>query len=147
MEFSTSPLGREIMKRICSLLLLFSLSPAFADISVIVNPANSDSLSEKDIQRIFLGKTKSFPSGGEAKPLNVTADDPLRGEFDEKVLGRSSSQVTAYWSKLVFTGKGVPPTELGDSAAVLADVAGNAGAIGYVDSAAVTDAVKVVATF
>ena len=135
------------MRKFYSLFLLFTVSAASADVAVVVNPANTSTLTEKEIQRIFLGKAKSFPNGGSAEPVNIDTADPLRGEFDDKVLGRSSSQVTAYWSKLVFTGKGVPPTEVANSSAVIAEVSSKPNAIGYIDGAAVTDAVKVIATF
>ena len=52
----------------------------------------------------------------------------------------------AYWSKLVFTGKGTPPAELANEAAVLSHVAANPDAIGYVDAASVDGSVKVVLT-
>ncbi|MFC3092792.1 phosphate ABC transporter substrate-binding protein [Alteromonas sediminis] len=135
------------MKKFCSFCFIFITAVASADVAVIVNPSNASALTDKDIQRIFLGKAKSFPDGGNAAPVNIVTADPLREEFDDKVLGRSSSQVTAYWSKLVFTGKGVPPSEVNDASAVIAEVTSKPNAIGYVDVAAVTDAVKVVATF
>jgi hypothetical protein len=62
-------------------------------------------------------------------------------------VGKSSSQLNAYWSKLVFTGKGTPPEKLTTDQAVIDFVAANGNAIGYVDSAKVTDKVKVIATF
>ncbi len=68
-------------------------------------------------------------------------------EFNDKVVGKSSSQLNAYWSKLVFTGKGTPPEKLTTDQAVIDFVAANNDAIGYVDSAKVTDKVKVIATF
>jgi len=58
------------------------------------------------------------------------------------LLGRSSSQVSAYWSKLVFTGKGIPPKEVSNDAQVIDLVAKNPSVIGYIDKASVTDAVK-----
>ena len=53
----------------------------------------------------------------------------------------------AYWSKLVFTGKGTPPDELASSADAVAAVAKHENAIAYVDSAAVDGSVKVVTTY
>ena len=117
--------------------LLTLSATAFAELVVIVHPSNESALDAKQIQRIFLGKEKKFSNGTAAVPLNQVAND-LRGQFDSSVLGRSSTQVSAYWSKLVFTGKGIPPKELPDDAAVVAAVAADAGAIGYVDSASVT---------
>ena len=119
----------------------FSLSAAT---TIIVHPSNSATLDEKTVQRIFLGKEKKFSDGSETIPVNQSADSTVRADFDENVLGRSSSQVSAYWSKLVFTGKGVPPKEVANDAEVIDLISKNPSAIGYVDSSSVTDAVKAV---
>ena len=115
-----------------------------AEVVVIVHPSNGSALSAKNVQRIFLGKEKKFANGSAASPINQAAGAAARGEFDTSVLGRSSTQVSAYWSKLVFTGKGIPPKEVADDAAMVAAVAADASAIGYVDSSAVTGDVKAV---
>ncbi len=134
--FSKALLGIAIGSVIC-------LS-AFAEVVVVVHPSNDADLNKKSVQRIFLGKEKKFSNGKEALPINQDASTAERGSFDSDTLGRSSTQIAAYWSKLVFTGKGIPPKELNDNAAVISIVSDNPNAIGYVDSAAVTDAVKVV---
>lgn len=127
-----------------SVLFLASSFTASAGISVVVNKANGADIDEKAVQRIFLGKEKKFSNGNVAAPINLSAANAGRGIFDEQVLGRSSSQVSAYWSKLVFTGKGVPPSDVNNDAGVLAAVEADVNAIGYVDSASVTDAVRVI---
>ena len=133
------------LKRIMvlALTILFS-SLSFAEVVVIVHPDNSASISAKNVQRIFLGKEKKFPDGKETLPVNQASGAPARDAFDNKILGRSSTQVSAYWSKLVFTGKGIPPKEVDNDQAVIDIVANNPNAIGYVDSSAATGAVKVV---
>jgi ABC-type phosphate transport system substrate-binding protein len=123
----------------CS-ISLFSL----ADVVVVVHPSNDAALDKKSVQRIFLGKEKKFSNGKEVLPVNQVPSSDARGSFDTDTLGRSSTQIAAYWSKLVFTGKGIPPKELDNDAAVLAIVADNPNAIGYLDSASVSGAVKVV---
>jgi ABC-type phosphate transport system substrate-binding protein len=115
-----------------------------AEVVVVVNKANSSTLDQKIVQRIFLGKDKKFPDGSPLKAINQSADSATRANFDEQILGRNSSQVSAYWSKLVFTGKGVPPMELPNDQAVIDKVASTPDAIGYVDSASVTDSVTVI---
>nr|WP_136249644.1 phosphate ABC transporter substrate-binding protein [Ningiella ruwaisensis] len=117
---------------------------SYSQVVVVVNPANDASIDAKTVQRIFLGKEKKFSNGNAAIPINQTADNSVRAQFDESIVGRSSSQVSAYWSKLVFTGKGVPPEELSGDAAVIEAIANNPNAIGYVDAASVTDAVKTI---
>ncbi|GEB72236.1 phosphate ABC transporter substrate-binding protein [Pseudoalteromonas carrageenovora] len=119
---------------------------AFAEVAVIVNPSNANALDTDTIKKIYLGKTKSFDNGNKVNPAtqNGTA---IADEFNSKVVGKSSSQLNAYWSKLVFTGKGTPPEKLDTDQAVIDFVAANADSIGYIDSSKATDKVKVVATF
>lgn len=119
---------------------------AFAEVAVIVNPGNASALDADTIKKIYLGKTKSFDNGNKVNPAtqNGTA---VAEEFNSKVVGKSSSQLNAYWSKLVFTGKGTPPEKLDTDQAVIDFVAANADSIGYIDSSKATDKVKVIATF
>ena len=128
---------------IAAMILLISQSVS-AEVVMVVHPSNGDALDSKVVKRIFLGKEKKFPSGTVVTPINQSADSSVRGSFDDGILGRSSAQVSAYWSKLVFTGKGVPPKEVANDAAVIAAVAADPSAIGYVDSASVTGDVKAV---
>ncbi|MCC2616403.1 phosphate ABC transporter substrate-binding protein [Aestuariibacter halophilus] len=124
-------------------LLLFSQT-VLAEIVMVVHPSNGADLSQTQVQRLFLGKEKKFSDGSAATPINLTNGHPLRESFDTEVIGRSSNQVAAYWSKLVFTGKGVPPKEMDSPAAVIAAVAADASAVGYVDAADVTGDVKAI---
>jgi ABC-type phosphate transport system substrate-binding protein len=125
-------------------LSLFTCS-VLAELVVVVHPSNAASLDAKSVKRIFLGKEKKFSDGSESIPINQVSGAANRTAFDSDILGRSSTQVSAYWSKLVFTGKGIPPKEVADDAAVIAIVAENPSAIGYVESTAVTAAVKAIA--
>ena len=133
-----------------SLVLALTLSSALvthaalADIAIIVNVNNANTISDDDIDRIFLGKNKSFASGDSIKAVNLKSGDATREEFEEKALGKSSKQVKAYWAKLIFSGKAKPLVETGSDAEALAFVAANPEAIAYVDAASVNDSVKVV---
>lgn len=121
-------------------------STAFADVAVIVNPTNGNAIDEGTIKKIYLGKAKSFDDGTKVNPVNQDGNS-VSDEFNDKVVGKSSSQLNAYWSKLVFTGKGTPPEKLANDQAVIDFVSANGDAIGYIDASKVTDKVKVVATF
>jgi ABC-type phosphate transport system substrate-binding protein len=118
-----------------------------AEIAIVVNPANANAVSNDELSRLFLGRASSFADGSKATAVNLAEGQAAREEFDSKVLNRSAAQLKAYWSKLVFTGKGTPPKELTADAAVKAAVAADASAIGYISSASVDSSVKVVATF
>lgn len=135
-------------KLICALATTLTLglaSATWAEVAVIVHPsAGFDSLSEDDVSRLFLGKSKSFPAGSQAVPVNQTEGSAARDKFNEAVCKKNASQYKAYWSQLVFTGKGTPPKDAGDDAAVKALIAANPNMIGYIDAGAVDASVKVV---
>lgn len=113
---------------------------AAAEVAVIVNPGAAKSPSQAEVANIFLGKDKSL-SGVDQKDWN-----PTKEKFYSAVTSKNEAQLKSYWSGLVFTGKGQPLASVGGDADVVAKVAGDAGAIGYVDSAAVNDSVKVLFT-
>lgn len=116
---------------------------AFAEVAIIVNPANNATASSEDIQRLFLGKTKNFPNGSDAAPFNLKEGNAAREAFNQAILSKNESQVKAYWSQLVFTGKGTPPKEAADEDEMKKWVAGNPNAIGYIDASKVDGSVKV----
>lgn len=120
---------------------------AFADVAVIVHSSNNLEISDDDISRLFLGKNKSFPGGEKALPINLSSGDDVRVEFERKVLNKSGSQVKAYWSKLIFSGKAKPLKEQGSADEVLALVASTPDAISYVDASKVNGTVRVIKTF
>ncbi|WP_286262644.1 phosphate ABC transporter substrate-binding protein [Thalassotalea atypica] len=137
---------KNILKIIAPLALVMNFS-SFAAVSVIVNDANTDNLDATTIKRIYLGKIKSFPSGGKVTVLTLNDDAKGTEEFRKTALKKSNSQYKSYWSKLAFTGKGTPPKEFANANDVIMAVKADVNAIGFVDSSEVTGDVKVVATF
>lgn len=126
---------------------IFGTTQAWADIAVIVNPDTGvSSLSESEVKKLFLGKKKKFPNGSSAIPVDQREGSSVNSTFSSKVLGKSDSQLKAYWSKLIFSGKGTPPRSLDSDSAVKSFVAGNKGAIGYISSGSVDGSVKSVLT-
>lgn len=137
----------KVLTGFCLSLSLLASSVAIAETAIIVNSANASSMDINTVSRIFLGKSSSFPSGDQAIPVDQNEGSATRDAFNDSVLGKNASQLKAYWSRLIFTGKGTPPKEVGDDAAVKKLVANNPNMIGYIDSAAIDDSVKVVLTF
>jgi ABC-type phosphate transport system substrate-binding protein len=126
--------------------LLFS-SFSFSDMAVIVHPDNASTFNESIIKKIFLGKQTKFTNGQVALPMNAAETSPTYDAFNEKVVGKSRTQINAYWARLVFTGKGDLPKVLLSDSEIVATISVNQGAISYVDSSSVTDKVKVIANF
>jgi ABC-type phosphate transport system substrate-binding protein len=138
--------------RNCSLFaLLLAMSAAAANARaevVVIVSAKSPvaSLTTEQTARIFLGKTGSFPDDGEAVPIDQPVGSDIRNEFYARVVHKNSSQLAAYWAKLIFTGDGRPPEILDSDAAVRRAVAKNPNAIGYIDKKAVNKSVRVILT-
>ena len=125
---------------------LLTAGTASAEVVVIVGKGGPDALSKEQVSDVFMGKAASLPGGAAAAPQDQPESSPLRDEFYTKVTGKSAAQAKAYWSKLAFTGKGTPPPEAANSAAIKKAVAGTPGGIGYIEKAAVDGTVKVVLT-
>lgn len=133
------------MRTAIPLILTLLAGPAAAEVAVIVHPENEvDGLSKAQFARVFLGRAQTFPDGSSASPLNQGEDSAVRQEFEEAFLGRTPSQMKAYWAKAMFSGSATPPPELDGDAAVKAAVAADPSAIGYVDAASVDGSVKVI---
>ena len=138
---------KNTIKLLTAASLLSFASFVSAGVSVIVHPSASvGSMSEDDIARLFLGKAKNFPDGGQAVPINQDEGSAVRDSFNDTVCKKNSNQYKAYWSQLVFTGKGTPPKDAGDDGAVKALISANPNMIGYIDSSVVDASVKVVFT-
>lgn len=126
------------MKRIAFLILalaaLFTGREAAAqDFQVVVNAANgASSISKDELSKIFLKKSTQWPGGGTAMAVDLKAGDATREAFSQAVHGRGASAIASYWQQQIFAGKDVPPEEKGSAADVIAFVASNPGAVGYV---------------
>jgi len=126
-------------------LLLIVAAPVYAEVAVVVHPSAAfDALSEEDVGRLFLGKSKAFPNGESAIPVNQNEGATARDAFNEAIVKKNASQYKAYWSQLVFTGKGTPPKDVGSDSDVKKLVSANPNMIGYLDAGQVDGSVKVV---
>ncbi|MCF6457351.1 phosphate ABC transporter substrate-binding protein [Pseudoalteromonas sp. MMG024] len=128
-------------------LVLFTSCSLSAAVDVIVHPSNANAIEAGDIKKIFTGKAKSFADGSKALPITQADGNPITDEFNQNVLNKSSSQLKAYWSKLVFTGKGTPPEEAANDAEVVSLVSKNPNLIGFVTKGSADGSVKVVQSF
>ncbi len=126
-----------------TILSVISLS-CFADIAVIGNKAiAADSLSARQVSKLWLGKLKFIPGGGKPVVVDQTSGTPVYNNFYKNIVKKNSSQLKAYWAKIIFSGKGEPPRVMLNDAAVIEWVASTSGGLGYVDSKSVNETVKV----
>jgi ABC-type phosphate transport system substrate-binding protein len=132
-----------------TLLLVVSafVASAYADVVVVVSAKSSvTSLTAEQTAKIFLGKVGTFPNERNAFPIDQPEGSAIRDEFYSKVAHKNSSQLAAYWAKIIFSGDGRPPKLIAGDAAVRKAIANNPNAIGYIDKSAVNRSVRVVLT-
>jgi ABC-type phosphate transport system substrate-binding protein len=128
-----------------ALLALACTHAGAGELVVVVSAHNpATALRPDQVAAIFLGQAGRFPNGSEAVAVDQPLGSPLRDEFYRRVAGKSPALLRAWWSKMVFTGRGQPPREVPDSAAVRHMVAGDPSLIGYIDRAALDPSVRAV---
>jgi ABC-type phosphate transport system substrate-binding protein len=108
---------------------------------VVAKDAGIAAFDAEEAKKLFLGREPQL--NGENIVLIFQRQGPTRDEFESKVVQRTGADLTAYWSKLIFTGKANAPVEAGGDADVKAKVNGTPGAIGYISDGAVDGSVKV----
>jgi len=115
-----------------------------ARIAIVAHPSNTETrLTVEQAQDIYLGRTTVFPSGKRVVPVDQKDSSPSKARFLELVLKRDAGQLKAHWSKLIFSGQGVPPAIVGTDSEIKSWVARNPDSLGYIDAAQVDSSVKV----
>lgn len=135
-----------ITASIAALALAMCMHTAAAGELVVIVSAKSpvSTLRADQVADIFLGQIGRFPGGTEAVALDQRIGSAERDEFYSKVASKTPPLLKAYWSKMIFTGRGQPPKEASDSNSVRRMVADNPQLIGYIDRSALDPSVRAV---
>lgn len=116
---------------------------AAADVIAVVSAKSTvGSLTPNQLADIFLGRVSRFPNGLLAVPIDLYDGSPEREQFYAKIAGKTPAQVKAYWSKIIFTGRGQPPKAVPTDLEVKKILAANVAAIGYIDATQLDDSVR-----
>jgi ABC-type phosphate transport system substrate-binding protein len=129
------------------LALGLNTSAVSADVVAVVS-SNSPitALSKSQVVDILLGKRTRFPDDNSAVPIDQTEGSAARDEFYTRIADMSPAQVKAFWSKIIFTGRGQPPKTVATSLEAKKALVANPNAIGYIDQSLVDSSVRVVLT-
>ncbi|MGZ4960523.1 MAG: hypothetical protein ACXV7J_14825 [Methylomonas sp.] len=120
-------------------------SVVYAELVVIVNAGRHvERVSRDEIINIFMGRYRKLADGDAALPLEVKGDGPERQRFYGALLDKSLAEINAYWARLVFSGRTLPPVTVANAGEVLDGVARDPAMIGYLDSSWLDSRVKVV---
>jgi len=128
-------------------MTLLISSSVYADTVIIGNNSMPDGVVDAAVaKKLWLGKMKKLPGVGKVKIVDQAKNSSIRNNFYTNVTSKNQSQIKAYWAKIVFTGKALPPKSLNTDSDVINLVKSSKNIIGYVDSASVDDSVKVLYT-
>jgi ABC-type phosphate transport system substrate-binding protein len=127
-------------------LFLFSVSVLAQDsLAVVVNKANPvDELSRSELIDLFMGKYVAFPNNVKAIPVELNGDHKIKVDFYKQLVDMPLSQVNAYWSRLLFTGRKRSAIFQSNETELIAFIIANEQAIGYLPQSLITDELKVV---
>lgn len=127
--------------------LISQISIASGKIVVVVSKdSDIEALDNQQVANIFLARTRMFPNGNKAVPIELKNNE-IRNRFYNEISGKTASQLNAYWTTLVFTGKGKPPKSLSNSDKLILQLLDQPGAISYVLDNQVNEKMKVVYRF
>jgi len=116
-----------------------------ADVVAVVSAKSTvTTLSKSQVTDIFLGRASRFPDGIQAVPIDLAEGSAVRDEFYARIIGKSPAQVKAFWSKIIFTGRGQPPKAVSNSIEMKKRIVENPAAIGYIEAQLVDNTVRVV---
>ncbi|MBR9882720.1 MAG: hypothetical protein GYB21_03305 [Oceanospirillales bacterium] len=123
------------MKRLIPIVLAILLTPCWvkaADILVVVSADSPvQPLSRRELVDLYMGRSHYFPDGSPALKIDAPPDSALREAFYQALVNMSSSQVNAYWARLMFTGRATPPLPVANTDDLVSLLERNPSALGY----------------
>jgi ABC-type phosphate transport system substrate-binding protein len=131
------------MRRLWLLMVLTTLvggftRPVAADGFVVVTHSGvqGTTISLETLRAIYLKEVIQWGDHTSIRPVDQSSHSPIRQAFSERVLGRSLGQLQLFWRNRLAVDRVMPPPIKPSDAEVLAFVARNKGAIGYVSAGA-----------
>ncbi|NMG32004.1 hypothetical protein [Aromatoleum evansii] len=132
------------MLRICFLAFSLLIAPGVLAQVVIVAGARSPlpELTLDQAEQFYLGRAHTLPDGS----VVTLADLPpgsIRDQFYQQLTRKNPSQIRAHWSRMVFTGRALPPQQAESMAQLRQWLASQPNLIGYMPAADADGRVKV----
>lgn len=121
------------------------LAFASEDILVVVNHKSAlNQISRDEVINLFLGHGRQLVAGVEAQPLDLPNSSSEKAQFYARLTGKSVGEINAYWARLLFSGRAVPPKQMNSPLEVMQLLAGNPRAVGYVARSQLLPAMKII---
>ena len=113
------------------------------ELVIIANLAiRTEEISADDLRSVYLGTKTSLEDGTRLKPV-LEKGGPAHAAFLKEYLGKSDVALQTYYRSLLFSGKSSMPIMLRSDSEMVAYVARTPDAIGYAQSNALVQGVKI----
>lgn len=129
-----------------SLCLIFSESEVKADghYEIVTNSGvDEKALSPNSLRSIFSMQKKTWSDGTKIRVFVLPDDDLLHQSISKEKLNVFPYQLRSTWDRLIFSGTGQAPIQVGSIEEMLVKVANTPGAIGYLWRANINENVNV----
>ena len=93
-------------------------------------------LDRETAEQLYLARRTTLPNGRTVTLVDLPAG-PARDQFYLQLTRKNPSQIRAYWSRMVFTGRAHPPHEANDQEDALRRVLTDPSALAYLPAASV----------
>ncbi|HEX2781843.1 MAG TPA: substrate-binding domain-containing protein [Gemmatimonadaceae bacterium] len=104
---------------------------------VVVHQSNPvSSIRRDELSKIFLKKITVWRTKLPVVAVDQSSETRIRAQFTRDVHHREVTSVESYWQQQIFAGRAVPPQQRPGDAEVMAFIANNPNAIGYVSAGA-----------
>jgi TonB family protein len=135
--------NQKLLSLVAALAMLGFAHSLAAEVKVIANlSVSADSISVAELKRVYLEQTRSLGDGSHVEPV-LERSGSANATFLKDFLDINDDALQSYYRTLVFTGRGSMPRSLDSDAEVVAYVLKTRGAIGYVNTSADVQGVKV----
>lgn len=127
------------------LMALTAFAPADPPLAIIVNKENPvEKLTTGEVKLYWLRKIKKrWPElNKNIKPVDRKTKNAEQDTFYSKVLGMSAADVDTYFNAKQYESGEKPQDKFSTDSDIIAFIGEEAGAIGFVNAASITDAAK-----
>ena len=137
-----------LIKSCVSLWLCLAAATVQADLVVVSSPKSGiERLSRQEVVYLFMGRLRQLPNGQPAVPLDLDETMPERADFYRQLVNKEPADIKAYWSRLVFSGASRPPLVAESREALIRQIHGTPGALGYIERSKVDSRLRVLFDF
>lgn len=143
-DFMCNGLLRAVATALAVLALTTGLPAAAQPELAIVAARNGriTALTQDEAVQLYLGRRTTLADGTPVNLIDLPAGN-VRDSFYEQLTGKNPSQTRAYWSRLVFTGRALPPLEAASTAEARDWIASRPGTIGYLPVSASDERLRI----